>query len=1031
MEAILRPVLLRQEQMAMQWDAEFEQQKQLFHINTSTLIDMLPIRPRKKRLRVEGRVEPGPTPSHDKENMVGFQGFLLSSACVKSPKTGAPHCRGLAKRDLNVRFCGNDVKDVGRMHSKAAGPEPHLLQSALRNGSNAETEQQNGRVARGGRRGKQASLVRVSVKVEVDDGDARQVHVSAPTDEVLSLCGENRKRVRGEVGNVVLRSCDEKTKEPSNNPEEGRVGDDRMAMVEDSAEEKSKPERARVTGKARENAGVVENPGQSCRDTEIARSGEPQVAVKVEVEPEERTHRETQTVEGTEPACASNGPSRRGRAKGASAVSRAAAKAAVADVGSKEPARRGRAKKAPTAAGAGAPEIAHRVTRSMARKVESVVESEPETCGKMAASQVAGKESDQQEEKAGGDEFRNMEDSPARVGNLEPKQGDSVEDRDGEGQRRSVDRIGEMQMDAFRKAEVCAAPPEGLTREGPRMKNAAPPRERRCVTRFTQKDSGNTSVVTEKPGRWRVSSRAHSQEEAARSHPVAEEQSVRIGCRVADILANLGNDSAEHLRGGEDGSRADPELESIEEDLGHREADFASAEHLLASGKEGAEVRDGSAPPALPEAPPAEVETAKKAHCLAAPEGDALVGEVSEDRTEAAARMQVKVTEVGGLVRSNRAPRPSAAQRPAAGEADGPPPGRDQMLTSDATSIREVSRASPTNANLAYTAMLSEIIEGNISPRESLGGLVSSPESVVVTKLRTSSLQSGRSASAAAALGAPDAGGDPPASEVHDLPGEDTAGKSTAADRSVDGRVADRPVGDSVAVASEGQVTESDNASEECSIEANIQFAERSWHAKRDSVRDVVVNTTSGGSRVKEPDNARETGGGASWMDASAREQTKSDAISPVRYSEARAIEEAMRCSLEQEFHPDVTLTLNRWQFRKRLSPRSKARARRWRSDVAANGVDYGRGQSSDAPVASPSRVVSSRERSMEGAAYETFLKAQSPDNIEALLEGGGPALRSGAEKAVDQADTTSWQVGCLASLACTARTWQRRLTIT
>jgi hypothetical protein len=59
--------------------------------------------------------------------------------------------------------------------------------------------------------------------------------------------------------------------------------------------------------------------------------------------------------------------------------------------------------------------------------------------------------------------------------------------------------------------------------------------------------------------------------------------------------------------------------------------------------------------------------------------------------------------------------------------------------------------------------------------------------------------------------------------------------------------------------------------------------------------------------------------------------------------------------------------------------------------------------------------VVSSRDRSMEGAAYETFLETQSP-NPEAAVGGVEPAFGSGAEKAVDQEHTTSWQVGCLAS---------------
>lgn len=72
------------------------------------------------------------------------------------------------------------------------------------------------------------------------------------------------------------------------------------------------------------------------------------------------------------------------------------------------------------------------------------------------------------------------------------------------------------------------------------------------------------------------------------------------------------------------------------------------------------------------------------------------------------------------------------------------------------------------------------------------------------------------------------------------------------------------------------------------------------------------------------------------------------------------------------------------------------------------NGVDYERGKSSDAPAASPSRVVSSRDRSLEGVAYETFLEAQSP---EVPVQGVEASISLGAGKAVYQVDAISQQV--------------------
>ena len=104
-------------------------------------------------------MQAGPTASNDKENLVGFQGFLPSSACAKSPETEAPQSRGIAKRDLNTRFCDNDVKHAGRMHSKPAAAEPPVVRSALVEGPNAENVQQSGRVARAVGGSNPASLV--------------------------------------------------------------------------------------------------------------------------------------------------------------------------------------------------------------------------------------------------------------------------------------------------------------------------------------------------------------------------------------------------------------------------------------------------------------------------------------------------------------------------------------------------------------------------------------------------------------------------------------------------------------------------------------------------------------------------------------------------------------------------------------------------------------------------------------------------------------------------------------------------------
>jgi hypothetical protein len=926
MEAILRSLLLRQERMVMQWDAEFEQQKQLFHISTSTLVDMLPLRPRKKRLRVEGRVQSGPIPSHDKENLVGFQGFLPNSACAESPKTKVPHSRGLTKRDLNRRFCDNDVKDVGHIHSKPTEAEPSRLQSSSLNGLDAENVQRNGRVARSN----QVSLA-VSVKNEVGEEDAKQY------------------------------------------PAE------------------------------------VENWVQACRDSKITRSSKPEIMIHVEVEPEEQTCRDAQAVEATKPQIASQEPARRGPAKRASA----AVQAAAPGVGGKELARRAQAKKAPTASGAAVPEIAQRITRSRARKVEGVVELKSGTCEQMPASHAASKESVQEMKEVAAHASLNVQDTSTRGGNSEPRQGPTAADCDAKGEGRSANQIVVGKMNSFCQPEVCAPPQEGVARDEPIIKRATQSKERKSVACSRKKHPENNLVTCDVkwPGSVKVSSHADSQVKTASSHSGSEEQSVRIGSRVAEILASIQTASADHTKDGQHECRPEPRLERIEDDEGHRKAIFSSAEHPLVSSCEGTEVRDGSAPLSPSEAPPAEEETAMSARCSAAPEGDTLVGEVWVDRTKEVSRMEVKVTADGRLASNSRALRPSAA-RLSRGEADLLPLGRGSILTSDATSIKVVTRTFPT-----YTTLLSEMIEGSIIPSEKLGAPVSSPESVVVARPRKSSLRSGGSASAAFTPELPDAERVCSASEVPVLLNAGMTRKSIVEDRSVnrrDGSLEHTAEG-LITLASEGQGTEGDNVFVKCSIEANIDFAERSWHTKGESVQDAVLNTTSGGSCVKEPENATQSRDGTSMMDTSTRERAKSDAVSPVRFSKARARGEAMRCYLEQDFHPDVTLTLNRWQFRKRLSPRSKARARRWRSDVTTNGVDHVRRQSSEAPVASPSRVVSSRDRSMEGAAYETFLETQSP-NPEAAVGGVEPAFGSGAEKAVDQEHTTSWQVGCLAS---------------
>lgn len=88
---------------------------------------------------------------------------------------------------------------------------------------------------------------------------------------------------------------------------------------------------------------------------------------------------------------------------------------------------------------------------------------------------------------------------------------------------------------------------------------------------------------------------------------------------------------------------------------------------------------------------------------------------------------------------------------------------------------------------------------------------------------------------------------------------------------------------------------------------------------------------------------------------------------------------------LEQEFHPEVTLTLDRFQFRKRLSARSKARARRWKSDVAVKGKDDGQWQPVVALPTSPCRDVSSKEDFV--VLLESGMDLQTPTAERSLQE--------------------------------------------
>lgn len=970
----------------MQWDAEFEQQKQLFHINTSTLIDMLPIQPRKKRLKLEARV---PIPSHDKENLVGFQGFLAKGASVKSPKTIAPHSRRLAKRDLNTRFCDYDVKDAGRIATKLAETQP-----SLRNCLDVGNLQQNASIVHAIKSTNQDSIG-VSVKVEVDEGDSGQMHVFPPTDEYQA--GENRKRLRGEQEkNIVLQNRSEQN---TKDPEEIRERTQLQTAVVDVAEKETKSKRARKIGKAKECAVEVEAQELSCRDTQTARCNEPEIICKVEVEAEVRTCRDAQVMESEnvskiiEPEIVSEAPRRRGRAKAATTVSQASGKDDVPGIVSKEPVRRGRAKQTSV------PQVAQRVTRSRARIVDSVVESEPqqvtrsrvvesevepnpEICEKMPSAQVVSKEAAHQEVKV------------EALCEAEVQEG-------------SPNQTVEGQMKASSKPDVCA-PPKEIILDELRSKKSSSSKGLKYITRCARKDFENISVANGLVKRG--PSHVDSQEEAVSSRMKSEEQGVvTINSPVAEIVADLKNTNVNHSKDGQHESLPLPQLERIEKSLGHREAAFAPAEQPLASTCEETELQDGNAPSALIDATTAKEETAKNARCS---EGDTLDEKIIEDITDGELPTQLQVTEEEIQACISKAPRSSAA-RLSPCEAANQRLSKYPTLISNVTRISEISRTALPNIKEANTTLLPKVIGGIITPLEKSGDPELSPESLIVAGSRKSSLQSGRISSVAIPLELSEAGNDASASEVHVLPTAGMTRESTDADFPVAGKdgLGEHPVAVLNMLASERQRSESGNVIDEHSIEIN---GEGSRQTKRESMRDVVMNTTTEVSHVKELSNTGNSKDEASGMDM-AREQVKSDAVSPVMYSEARAIEEAIRCSLEQEFHPDVTLTLNRWQFRKRLSPRSKARARRWRSDVATNGVDYGRAQSSDAPAASPSRVVSSRDRSLEGVAYETFLEAQSP---EVPVQGVESSFSLGAGKAVDQADTISQQVRHLASYA-------------
>jgi len=711
----------------------------------------------------------------------------------------------------------------------------------------------------------------------------------------------------------------------------------------------------------------VEAQELSCRDTHVARGNEPEMVCKVEVGTEVETGRDAQEMKSEivskviEPEIVSKGTSRRGRAKG---------------LATKQTAE---------------PQVSQRVTRSRARMVDraveskaervtrsrvavSVVESEPEICEKMPSTQVVCNESVLQDVK------------------LEPLCEAEVQDR-------SPNQIVEGQVDEYSKPDVCALPKE-IIRDELRSKQSSHFKGQKSVTCFAGKDSTNVSVANDLARLG--SSHVDSQDNAVSSRVRSGEEKERINSRIAEILANVKTTSVDQLKDGQHESQAQPRLDRIEKGLGYREVAVAPVEHPVASMCKETELQGGNTPWAVFDDTTDEEEVAKVARFLVASEGDALIEKVIEDTTKERAPIHLEV--IGGEMQANisEAPLPSAAGLSPC-EAASQCLGKDPTLISNVTSISEISRTAPLNIKETYATLLSEVIEGTILPLKKSGDL----ESHTVSRSLKSSLRSG----IAIPLELSEARNDASASVVHVQPTAGATRKSTVAEFSVAGRdgSGEHPVEVLNISASERLGSEIDNVIDKDSIKANDG---RTQQTTRECTQDVVMNTTSEVSLAKEPNNSGNSKDEACRMDL-AREQVKSDAVSPVRYSEARAVEEAIRCSLEQEFHPDVTLTLNRWQFRKRLSPRSKARARRWRSDVATNGVDYGRGHSSDAPAASPSRVVSSTERSLEGAAYETFLETQSP---EFPVQGVESSFSLGAGMAVDQAIFITQQVRCLAS---------------
>lgn len=990
MEAILRTVLLRQQQMATQWDAEFEQQKQLFHINTSTLIDMLPVQPRKKRHKVDSyRQQPGPTPSHDKENFIGLQGFLPSNGFLESPKTKAPHSRGLAKRDLNTRFCDNDVKSAGRMEVKPLESlgQPSLYQSAWRNCLDADNPELNTRIVHGVRDISQVTSRQVSVKIEADEGGSCDIRVPSASEV------EIRKRSRGgEDKSIALQMSHEEIPDA---PVEDEKQADRIAIA-DVGEENSKSKRARKVGINNERSVEVKDQLENASgDSEVVKAVEPEIESNVgtgETMPIFGADADVVKVE-IEPVNVSKAPSRRGRAaKCTSTASRAAMAAVGSDVVSKEPVRRGRSKQASTVSGAAVPQIAPRVTRSRARKAESVVESESGICEQLSSSQVACKASDLQ---GGGGAVvlpRVGADFPVGVGNSELKPCHSLSHCKDEEHDRSSKLVLRPQIEKCDQVDVSTSA-EKISNDVQRSSKASQSRLQKPVTRFARKGSEISPVALgmTQPDDASNSARITSQEDTVFPVPKTEVEGVRVDSRIAEARASAGNVAVYHVKNDQHMSLSQLELRRIEVGVGQREVDLTSAAIPFAM-RDATERQVRNEFLTLLDARTAREVTGKIAPCIAALEGDILPDAVYKDLTKGGSQSRCD------MIGDNRHASISEAQhlsaRLASCEAAELCHGKDVTQLSNAPSSNEMG---------ARKVLLSETMNDNISHMKQSSDPVAFQEKSSLVRSRQSSHKVDRIASVTS-LDLSEAGKEGSAGNVELQTAACVAREPTPAGRD---ESRENPLKDVVASEQEGM--EDHNVIEKRSNEANVLFAKRTWQVKRASMQDAFMGTTSEGSRVNEPNDLKEFEDAGSTMNM-AREQGHSDAVSPVRYSEARAIEEAMGCSLEQEFHPEVTLTLNRFQFRKRLSPRSKARARRWRSDVATNGVDYVRGQSSDAPAASPSKAISSRDRSLEGVAYETFLEAQSP-NPEEALQQIEPAFSFGALKSVDQADTIPRQV--------------------